>query len=266
MEPDSPGPVVRSLATQLRQALQGCAQHPAGPLAAFDRCHDALAAGDLTPAEFRAVGELLADHSRERMAADGATPATVLREQRMARFVTALFGIGSAPPVLPRVLIGVVGKGRDCPEQVIGLGHRIGELIGRRRDRLALVTGGLGGVMEAAAKGAKEHGGLVISVLPAAAHRPSRTHGHADLSIDTGLTVHSRNVVLASTADALVAAPGAHGTLQEMLVASDLGKPVWAVGDHAVRLPGVDYLPGLDAVESKLDGLFTQVGTDLQDD
>jgi uncharacterized protein (TIGR00725 family) len=182
-----------------------------------------------------------------------------VREQRMARFVSALFGLSAAgPPPLPRVLIAVVGKGKDCPEPVARLGREVGELIGRRRRDCLLLTGGLGGAMQAAAAGAKDQGGLVVSVLPAAAHRPSAAHGLADLALDTGMTVHSRNVVLASSATALVAVPGAHGTLQEMLVATDLGKPVWAVGDHPVRLPGVNYLPSAAAVAERLDRLLAQ--------
>ena len=238
---------VASLAAQFRQALQGCSSHPGGPLAAYDRCRDALQDGSLSPQQFQQIGHELIAISRRRIercvdaTSDGparvADQALVRRERRMMRYVAALFTVDNpedeppqAVPVspvavleptavaapsfasLPQTLIAVVGKGRNCPERVYRLGGDIGAQVGSRRDRCALLTGGLGGVMEAAAVEVRRHGGLVLSVLPGGEHRTTAAHGAAHIAIDTGLTAHVRNIVLASAASALVAAPGSHGT------------------------------------------------------
>ncbi|GAA2339985.1 LOG family protein [Dactylosporangium salmoneum] len=255
------GTLAESLAAQVRQSLHGCAQHPGGPLAAFDRCCEALADGRLTPREFRDVGARLVAMSEARLAGGAGDRALAQRETRLIRFVSALFGLPGAPgrpvaPALPRTKVAVVGKGRNCPEPVYELALAAGELVGSRPDRCLLLTGGLAGVMRAAATGAKRAGGLVVSVLPAQALRPTAAHDQADLTLDTGMSVHVRNVVLASSAGALIALPGGHGTLQEIIVATDLGKPVWALGDHAVRLPGVEYLDSLTELAQRLDAFL----------
>jgi uncharacterized protein (TIGR00725 family) len=154
----------------------------------------------------------------------------------------------------PSILVAVVGKGRDCPGPVYDLAFQVGVLIGAHRE-LLLVTGGLGGAMEGAALGAKQSGGRVLGLLPG---RPNRTTGvfaGADLQLDTGLSTNGRNIVLASAVSAMAAVPGSHGSLQEMIIAADAGKPVWAVGRHRTRLPGVEYLHTLDELADRLRSL-----------
>src|SRR4051794_22801846 len=77
------GALAASLATQLRQSLHGCATHPSGPLAAFDRCCEALADGGLSPDEFRDVGTRLVAMSEARLAAGSGDRALVQRETRL---------------------------------------------------------------------------------------------------------------------------------------------------------------------------------------
>ncbi len=266
---------VSRLAALVRQSLQGCSGHPAGPLAAYDTCCEAVDAGEITTGQFRQIGDEVLELSERRIAAvqgaaDGpgaaAYASLVRRERRMQRFVRALFrgdtdADGTAPrPRLPRILIAVVGKGRHCPPETRQLGAEIGATIADFRDRCLMVTGGLGGVMEAAAVAARDRGGLTVSILPGAESQTSAPHGAADVSIHTGLTLAVRNVVLASAADAMVAAPGSHGTMQEMAVALDLDKPVWAVGEHPFRLPGVVYLATVGELRDRVAEFLGRAG------
>ncbi|RKN38994.1 LOG family protein [Streptomyces hoynatensis] len=155
----------------------------------------------------------------------------------------------------PDVLIAVVGKGRNCPPPVYELAREVGGLVGRQPGCL-LVTGGLGGAMEAAARGAKENGGRVLGLLPGKDNRTTSPFTEADLVLDTGLTANGRNIVLASAVHAMIAVPGSHGSFQEMIIAVDAEKPVWAVGEHRTRLPGVDYLSSPAELADRL-GAFT---------
>ncbi len=84
-----------------------------------------------------------------------------------------------------------------------------------------VLTGGRGGVMEAAARGAREAGGVVVGVLPDL----SDGNPYLSVRIRTGMG-HARNVVLVQSADAVVAVGGEYGTLSELAIALKLGIPV----------------------------------------
>lgn len=86
-----------------------------------------------------------------------------------------------------------------------------------------LICGGLEGVMEAAARGAAENGGTTIGILPGQGH--DEANPHIKIAIPTGLG-HARNAVIASSADAMIAVGGEHGTLSEIALCLKLGKPV----------------------------------------
>jgi len=87
----------------------------------------------------------------------------------------------------------------------------------------ALVCGGMGGVMEAACRGAKSAGGLTIGVLPGTDR--SEANPYVDVPIVTGLRC-ARNVIIARTAQAVIAVAGSYGTLSEIAFALNFGKPV----------------------------------------
>jgi hypothetical protein len=106
--------------------------------------------------------------------------------------------------------------------------------------------------MKSAGEAFRESGGVVLGILPGASSRTSAPSRSVDVAIDTGLTAQVRNVVLASCVDAVIALPGSHGTIQEMVVALDLQKPVVAVGQHAISVPGVNYLPSVEALDGEL--------------
>ena len=119
------------------------------------------------------------------------------------------------PPV-----IGVIGAGQ-CDSSIYQLALEVGgEIAGKGA---ILVCGGLGGVMEAAAKGASMAGGLTVGILPGPSIKSANQYIKVPVATDMG---HARNVIIANTADGLVAISGGAGTLSEIGHSLKLGKPV----------------------------------------
>ena len=117
-------------------------------------------------------------------------------------------------------IIGIVGSG--SPDKIL---YSLAEDVGREiADRnCALVCGGLGGVMEAACKGAKENGGLTIGILPGEDKKLSNKY--VDIPIVTG-SGHARNLTVALTGDVIIAIGGSYGTLSEISFALIFKKKV----------------------------------------
>jgi uncharacterized protein (TIGR00725 family) len=124
--------------------------------------------------------------------------------------------------------IAVVGPGEATPDEV-----ERAELIGRGlASRGAIVVcGGLGGVMEAAARGAAATGGVVLGLLPGADR--AAANPHVTVAIPTGMG-EMRNALVVRTADAVIAVGGAYGTLSEIALALRTGVPVVGVGSWAL--------------------------------
>jgi uncharacterized protein (TIGR00725 family) len=95
-----------------------------------------------------------------------------------------------------------------------------------------LVCGGLGGVMEAACKGAKGSGGTTVGILPGTDR--TAANPYVDTAIATGLG-EARNAIVARSADALIAIGGAYGTLSEIAFALKAGKRVVGLGTWEVE-------------------------------
>jgi uncharacterized protein (TIGR00725 family) len=125
--------------------------------------------------------------------------------------------------------IAVVGGG-ECSPAVQRTAHRLGRLLAEQGH--VLICGGLGGVMEAAARGAREAGGLTVGILPG-----EREDGNAylDIAIATGMG-HARNVIIVKSSDAVIALPGKHGTLSEIAMALKMRKTVISLGSW--EIPG----------------------------
>ena len=119
-----------------------------------------------------------------------------------------------------RQIIAVIG-GRRTEKALLKEAEEVGRLIAVNGS--VLVCGGLGGVMEAASRGAKAEGGLTVGILPQ--NDPKEANQYIDIPIVTGLGI-GRNVVIARTADALIAVGGEYGTLSEIAFALQMGKPV----------------------------------------
>lgn len=119
--------------------------------------------------------------------------------------------------------VAVIGSGQVSPE-VAALAQEVGREVARRG--AVLVCGGLGGVMAAAAQGAAAAGGVSLGILPDGDR--SRANPYLSYSIATNLG-HARNVLIAHSADALIAVAGDYGTISEAAIALKLGKPVVAL-------------------------------------
>ncbi|OGP53021.1 MAG: TIGR00725 family protein [Deltaproteobacteria bacterium RBG_13_52_11] len=126
--------------------------------------------------------------------------------------------------------IGVIG-GAECSPEIYEIAREVGREIAK--NGFSLVCGGLGGVMEAACRGAKEGGGITIGILPTDNKRDANPY--VDLIIPTGLS-HARNVLVVHASDALVAVDGEAGTLSEIAIALKVRKPI--VGIRTWELDG----------------------------
>jgi uncharacterized protein (TIGR00725 family) len=118
------------------------------------------------------------------------------------------------------IYLAVIGAGKASPEI-----YELAKAVGREAARRGwiVVTGGLGGVMEAAARGAREAGGLTVGILPGGDR--SEANPFIQVAVATHIR-HARNSIIAHTADALIAVDGEYGTLSEIALGLKLGKPV----------------------------------------
>jgi uncharacterized protein (TIGR00725 family) len=117
-------------------------------------------------------------------------------------------------------LIGVIGGG-TCSEAEAKTAEEVGRRLARQG--AILVCGGLGGVMEAACRGASGEGGLTIGILPGEDRRSANPY--VQLPIVTGLG-YARNVIVVKSARAIIAIGGSYGTLSEIAHARQNGIPV----------------------------------------
>ena len=142
-----------------------------------------------------------------------------------------------------RLVIAITGRKESSPrytketaEAAFAAGRACAEL------GLTVLTGGLSGVMEKAAEGAKSGGGLTIGILPGANHDDGNKY--LDLVLPSGIGI-ARNVLLAQACDFMLALPGGTGTLEELCFALDFGRPVISWGSWEIE--GVQKVPYGDA-------------------
>jgi uncharacterized protein (TIGR00725 family) len=129
----------------------------------------------------------------------------------------------------PARWIGVIGPDEASADQLF-IAEEVG--AGVAAVGAVLVCGGLGGVMEAACRGAKEAGGTTFGILPGS--RRADANPHVDVALATGFG-EARNALVARAVDALVAVAGGYGTLSEIALALKAGKPVVGLGTWAVE-------------------------------
>jgi len=142
--------------------------------------------------------------------------------------------------------IAVVGSSEKEP-QTLTLASEVGKTIASKG--AFLICGGLGGVMEAAARGAKEKGGLTVGILPS--YEMDSANLFIDVIIPSGMG-HSRNILVVASADLVVALPGSHGTRSEVSLALKLGKPVLAVGAWEA-MPGVKTINNINELSREIE-------------
>jgi uncharacterized protein (TIGR00725 family) len=115
------------------------------------------------------------------------------------------------------IQVSVVGSGSEHEENA----EQVGRLLAERG--ATVVTGGLGEVMAAAARGAKSAGGTTIGILPTETREP--VNEWIDHVVVTGIG-HGRNLAVVASGDAVIAVGGRYGTLAEIGFALTLGRPV----------------------------------------
>lgn len=103
----------------------------------------------------------------------------------------------------------------------------VGQLLAERDH--TLVCGGLGGVMEAACRGASERGGETIGILPG--EDSGAANPYVTTAIATGLG-HARNALVVLNGDAVIAIDGSGGTLSEIGFGHVYGRPIAGIGTH----------------------------------
>ena len=127
--------------------------------------------------------------------------------------------------------VSVVGSGTASGD-LYEKAREVGRLVAERGG--TLVCGGRSGVMEAAARGAAEAGGVAIGILPDEDRR--KANEFLSFSIATG-TGHARNLAVVCSGDVVIAVGGEYGTLSEIGLARKVGRPVvaltsWDLGEH----------------------------------
>lgn len=128
----------------------------------------------------------------------------------------------------------MVGPG-DADEKERSVAEEVGRLLAEAG--AIVVTGGCGGVMEAASKGAREAGATTLGILPGADR--GQANDWVAVAVPTGMG-EARNALVVRAADAVVAVGGAWGTLSEIALARKTGTPV--VGIESWDLEGVERL------------------------
>lgn len=128
----------------------------------------------------------------------------------------------------PPVHVAVVGASQASDDE-LAAAEEVGRGLAQRG--AIVITGGRGGVMAAASRGAAQAGGLVVGILPGTDR--SGANDYVAVAIATGLG-ELRNGLIVRSADALVAVGGAYGTLSEVALALGAGVPVvgwktWAI-------------------------------------
>ena len=122
------------------------------------------------------------------------------------------------------MIIAVIGASQ-CSKEIAQIAEDVGRELAKRG--VTLVCGGLGGVMEAACRGAKMEGGLTIGILPGTSRHDANPY--VDIPIVTGVG-EARNVIVVRSAQAAIAVSGEYGTLSEIAYALKLGIPVIGLG------------------------------------
>jgi uncharacterized protein (TIGR00725 family) len=141
------------------------------------------------------------------------------------------------------IQVAVIGSGREHEARA----EEVGRLLAERG--CTVVTGGLGEVMAAAARGAKKAGGTTIGILPG--ENRADANEWIDHVVVTGIG-HARNLAVAASGDAVIAVGGSWGTLTEVGFAMRLGRRVVALASRW-ELDGVERAATpAEAVEAAL--------------
>jgi uncharacterized protein (TIGR00725 family) len=137
--------------------------------------------------------------------------------------------------------IAVIGGGQ-CTKKEARLAEEVGRELARRG--AVLVCGGMGGVMEAACRGAGAEGGTTIGILPG--EDSHSANPHVQIPIATGLG-YARNIAVVRSARAVIAVGGSYGTLSEIGYALQGGTPVIGLDTWSLSRNGKEENPIIPA-------------------
>lgn len=146
-------------------------------------------------------------------------------------------------------LVSVIGGHRAGPD-VLRQAEELGKGLAARG--LVLVCGGLGGVMEAACRGAREAGGTTVGILPG--NNPGDANRWVEIPLATGIGL-ARNAIVARAGEVVVAVNGSYGTLSEIALALNFGSPVIGIGSWKIKgmRPAGDAEEALKIIDGILD-------------
>jgi uncharacterized protein (TIGR00725 family) len=145
--------------------------------------------------------------------------------------------------------VSVIG-GSTVSDQIYEQARELGRCLGRRGHEI--FCGGLGGVMEGVCRGGRETNSHTIGILPGSDR--TAANQYVGTAIATGMG-NARNALVVLNGDAVVAIDGSTGTLSELGLALDYGRPVAGIETH--RIEGVEHVESpesaVDVVESAVD-------------
>lgn len=150
-----------------------------------------------------------------------------------------------------RIIIAVIG-GSQPDEESLKIAEQVGRIIAKKN--AILITGGLGGVMRAASKGAHEAHGLVIGILPGIDKQDANEY--VDIPIVTGVG-EARNSVITRTCDCAIAIDGSYGTLSEIAYCMIYHKPVIGINTWKIDAPIIHAKSAEHAVELAIEKVAT---------
>ena len=142
---------------------------------------------------------------------------------------------------MPRRYVAVCGASEATQAQ-LDAAREVGRLLAEAG--AVVINGGLGGVSSAASEGAASAGGIVVGLLPDA-HRAG-ANPYLTVALPTGMG-QSRNALIVTAAQSVIAIGGGWGTLSEIALAKRLGRPVITLDSWPVK--------GLESVESPADAV-----------
>jgi hypothetical protein len=137
------------------------------------------------------------------------------------------------PTLIRPPYVAVIGDGEAIgpdAHRILAWAEEVGQLLAR--GGAVVITGGLGGVMRAASRGALLAGGETIGILPGA--DAAEANEFVRTPIATGLGV-ARNLVVVTSADTVIAVGGRHGTLSEIGLALRMGRHVVGLSSWRVE-------------------------------
>lgn len=151
--------------------------------------------------------------------------------------------------------ISVIGAA-NSDQETARLAEEVGKLIAEKG--AVLVCGGLGGVMTAVSKGAREAGGVTVGILPGT--NRTEANPHLTIALATGLG-YARNALVVQAGDAVIAVGGEFGTLSEIGFALQFGKPVIGLNTWELNRKGLkDSIVAVKSPKEAVEKAFQLAG------